>query len=115
MLDMAFDYSGMENYLLQPMKSVIVIAEPRKRAAKKVYREWNLGGVPMPHVTSTTHMGIPQSTVKFSPEEVSVNIQKPRRSMYCLMPAGLHGENGLDPQTAVYVFQIYVLPVLLYG
>ena len=31
------------------------------------------------------------------------------------MPAGLHGENGLDPQTAVHVFQIYVLPALLYG
>ena len=44
-----------------------------------------------------------------------VNIQKARRAMYSLMPAGLHGENGLDPQTAVHVFQIYVLPVLLYG
>ena len=35
--------------------------------------------------------------------------------MYSLMPAGLHGNTGLDPQTAVHVFQIYVLPVLLYG
>ena len=35
--------------------------------------------------------------------------------MYSLMPAGLHGENGLDPLTAVHVFQIYVLLVLLCG
>ena len=59
-------------------------------------------------------------------EDVTVNIQKARRSMYMLMPAGLHGENGVDPQTAVhvvffvvvavcFVFQIYVLPVLLFG
>ena len=52
MLGIAFDYSGMENYLLQPVKSVIVVAEPSKRAASKaaagkVDREWNLGGVPM--------------------------------------------------------------------
>ena len=115
MLDMGFDYSSMENYLLQPVKSVIVVAEPNKRKQYNSDREWNLGGAPMPRVTSTTHMGIPRSSVKFSPEEVTVNIQKARRAMYSLMPAGLHGENGLDPQTAVHVFQIYVLPVLLYG
>ena len=52
MLDIIFDYSGMENYLLQPVKSVIVVAELSRRAASKaaagkVDREWNLGGVPM--------------------------------------------------------------------
>ena len=104
MLDIAFDYSGMANYLLQPVKSVIVVAEPSKRAASEATagkgdREWNLGGVPMPQVESTTHMGMPRGTVKFATEEVTVNIQNARRSMYSLMPAGLHGENGLDPQT----------------
>ena len=47
MLDIAFDYSGMENYLLQPVKSVIMVTEQSKRAASKVDREWNLGDVPM--------------------------------------------------------------------
>ena len=115
MLDVAFDYSSMENYLLQPVKSVTVVAEPSKRAAHKVNREWNLGGVPMSQVTSTTHMGMPRSTVKFSTEEVTMNIQKARRSLYSLMPAGLQCENGLDPLTAVHFFQIYALPALLYG
>ena len=35
MLDIAFDYSGMENYLLQPVKSVSVVAEPSKRVANR--------------------------------------------------------------------------------
>ena len=69
----------------------------------------------MPQVESTTHMGMPRGTVKFATEEVTVNIQKAKRSMYSLMPAGLHGENGLDPQTVVHIFQVYVIPVLLYG
>ena len=69
----------------------------------------------MHRVTSTTRMGIPRSSVKFSPKEVTVYIQKTRRVMYSLMPGGLHGENGLDSQTAVHVFQIYALPVLFYG
>ena len=45
-----------------------------------------------------------RTTVKFSTEEVAVNIQKARRSMNSLMPVGLHGENGLDPQTVVHIF-----------
>ena len=71
----------------------------------------------MPQVESTTCMGMPRTTVKFTTEEleVTVNIQKVRRFMYSLMNAGLHGENGLDPQTVVHIFQVYAIPVLMYG
>ena len=31
------------------------------------------------------------------------------------MGAGLHGENGVDPETAMSLLNTYVLPVLLYG
>ena len=31
------------------------------------------------------------------------------------MSAGLHGENGIDPETSLHLYQIYVLPILLYG
>ena len=35
--------------------------------------------------------------------------------MYSLMGPGLHGHNGLDPENAVQVYQVYVLPTLIYG
>ena len=35
--------------------------------------------------------------------------------MCSLMGPGLHGHNGLDPETAVQIYQVYVLPTLLYG
>ena len=38
MLDIAFDYSGMENYLLKSVKHAIVVAEPGKTAASKRQR-----------------------------------------------------------------------------
>ena len=44
---------------------------------------------------------------------VEVNIQKAQRTMYSLM--GLHGENGLDPETAVSLLQKFVFPVLPRG
>lgn len=31
------------------------------------------------------------------------------------MASGLHGENGLDPETCTHLFQIYVLPIMVYG
>ena len=31
------------------------------------------------------------------------------------MEAGLHGENGLDPDTSIHLLQTYVLPVLVYA
>ena len=36
--------------------------------------------------------------------------------MNSLMGSGLHGyNNGLDPETAVHIYQTYVLPTLVYG
>ena len=46
---------------------------------------------------------------------VAENAKKARRTLYSLMFAGLHGENGLDPETSLHLYQIYVQPVLLYG
>ena len=31
------------------------------------------------------------------------------------MASGLHGENGLDPETCTHLLQIYVLPIMVYG
>ena len=67
----------------------------------------------MPTVDKTMHVGICRSA---DTDETA----KPRTSRrpeehYSLMSAGLHGENGLDPETSLHLYQIYVLPVLLYG
>jgi hypothetical protein len=31
------------------------------------------------------------------------------------MGAGLHGENGIDPETTISLLRTYVLPILYYG
>ena len=31
------------------------------------------------------------------------------------MSSGMHGHNGLDPETNLHLVKTYVLPVLLYG
>ena len=68
----------------------------------------------MSKVDKTMHVGICRSS-DTGKSAVAENVKKARRTMYSLMSAGLHGENGLDPETSLHLYQIYVLPVLLYG
>ena len=48
-------------------------------------------------------------------DTINQNITKARRTRYCLLSTGLHGENGLGVETSLHLLKIYVLQVLLYG
>jgi hypothetical protein len=37
------------------------------------------------------------------------------RALYSLIGVGLHGENGIDPETTISLLRTYVLPILYYG
>ena len=115
LVSISVDYCGMEHYCLQPVKSV-VLSVPAKRdkdSSNDAY-VWTMKGDPLPNVTETMHMGIMRSSMS-EQSAVKENIRKARHTLYSLMSSGLHGENGLDPETAIHLMQIYVLPVLVYG
>ncbi|CAG2223922.1 unnamed protein product [Mytilus edulis] len=40
--------------------------------------------------------------------------EKNRRAIYSLMGTGLHGENGLDPETSIAMLRTYILSILTY-
>ncbi|CAC5421426.1 unnamed protein product [Mytilus coruscus] len=69
----------------------------------------------MPIVQDSSHIGIKNLKKDSTNATITENIKKARRSMYSLMGAGLHGENGLDPETLISLFRTYILPVLTYG
>ena len=46
---------------------------------------------------------------------VTENIKKARRMLYSFLAAGLHEENGHDPETSLHLYQTYVQPILLHG
>ena len=114
-LDIGVDSSKMERYILQPVKSVILeILNRLRRDNGESNTGWDLNGVQMPKVDKTMHVGICRSS-DTDESAVAEHIKKARRTMYSLMSSGLHGENGLEPETSLHIYQIYVLPVLLYG
>ena len=115
LLDIGVDNSKMERFILQPVKSVILeILYGLRWSATHRIKGWDLDGARMPTVDKTMHVGICRSADS-DESAVTENIKKARRTMYSLMSAGLHGENGLDPENSLHLYQTYVLPVLLYG
>ena len=116
--NIAHDYSTMEQYMLQPTKSVVLpVTTQKKSKSSTVYQteKWTLGDADMPIVDSATHVGLVRSSKPTADAAIEANIQKGRRTLYSLMSSGLHGENGLDIETSVHLLKVYVIPVLVYG
>ena len=107
------DSSEKDGYILQEVKSVVMKMDSIKNYPEN--EKWHIGDKEMPVVESTTHMGISRSSSNQEMQAVESNIQKAKRTIYSLMGTGLHGENGLDPETSISLLQTYVLPVLFYG
>ena len=115
LLDIGVDYSKIERYILQPVKSVVIeTLNKLRRSREKSNNPWDLDGDNMPTVDKIMHVGICRSAYT-DETAVAENVKKARRTLYSMMSAGLHGENGLDPETSLHLYQIYVLPVLWYG
>ena len=107
------DTSQMDGYENQEVKSVIM-----KMDSVKEYPEnetWALNSKNMSVFECTAHMDIVRSTTNQEMKNVETNIQKARRTIYSLMRTCLHGENGLDPETAISLLQTYVITMLFYG
>jgi hypothetical protein len=58
----------------------------------------------MPIVTQSAHIGIQKSETNSTHSTVNENIKKATRALYSLMRVGLHGENGIDPETLISLF-----------
>ena len=74
----------------------------------------SMNGKQMPVVKEAMHTDSLRSDDS-QESAVTYNTDKARRTIYCLMGAGLHGDNGLDSDTSVQVLQTYAIPVLLFG
>ena len=110
------DFSSMERYDLQPVKSVSFSVTP-VNSKNSSTTDFEINGQKLSCVDVATHLGIKRGTSisKTGDENVNRNICKARRTAYSLFASGLHGHNGLDPQTSLQLIKIYILPVLLYG
>ena len=115
MVDIAVDFSKREGYQLQPAKSVILPVKSKIKTMVTNEGFWKIDNRIMPVVDKATHIGITRSDTNSARTTVDENIRKARRATYSLMGTGMHGENGLDPETSISLLKNYILPILTYG
>ncbi|CAG2239701.1 unnamed protein product [Mytilus edulis] len=115
MVDIAVDFSKREGYHLQPSKSVILPVKSKAKTIETNLGFWKLNDTVMPVVDKASHIGITRSQNNSAQTTVDENLKKTRRAIYSLMGTGLHGENGLDPETSIAMLRTYILPILTYG
>ena len=105
-----------EGYLLQPTKSVVLPVKSMCKSMEINEGFWKLNDCNMPIVTQVSHhIGIQKSENCSAMTTVTENIRKARRALYSLMGTGLHGENGLDHETAMSMIRPFILPILTYS
>ena len=103
-------------YKIHPTKTTLVprITTSTSRA-RDVGRKWYMGNSEVSENTKTELFGMIRSVKN----ENKLNIQKrtslARRTLYSLIKTGLHGCNGLTAKISFKIYQVYVLPRLLYG
>ena len=110
----AEDFSVMELFVIQRVKSVVLPVPYHRRELKDCDIQIKVDNKNLPVVSQTMHMGIMRSA-NTQESAVQENIKKARRTIYSLMGARLHGENGLDPDTSIHLLQTYVYPGLWAG
>ena len=117
LINTAYDYAHMEGYELQPTKSVVLNISHKQQKKEYIKTTFTMGHQDMRSVESSTHLGIIRTTSLKGNMTANVeeNIKKARRSAYSLLGAGFHGHNGLDIETMIHLYKIYISPVLLYG
>ena len=108
LLHTAVTESQRKRYEIHPLKSEL-------SSAKGSQCNLLLGEEPIPYVASLTHLGITRSLKKNNTQTVISRIKSASKTLYGLMPAGLHGENGISPNAARKIVISYILPRLLYG
>jgi hypothetical protein len=109
-------YSKRERYNIHPQKSAIIQISSSMQLSSF---QWQLGSEEVGLSKSATHLGIDtkgaQSREHCHTEWIQDKLKSARRTVYGLIGTGLHGVNGLDPQTGIRIYNLYVLPKLLYG
>ena len=113
---MAYNYGCIEQYKLQPQKSVVIQMESKKKSRLNPI-ELKMKDTILSNVETATHLGVKRSKTdkKTIMNTVDENMKKARRTAYGLMSAGFHGNNGLDPSTSIHILKTYVIPTITYG
>ncbi len=106
MLANSDQFSDQRRYIIHPIKSETTSSGQPANVSLKDKQ--------LPQVDSIKHLGLSQNP-KSNIKDIEERLECGRRSLYSLIPAGLHGESGLSPPVAKKLLHLYILPRMIYG
>ena len=113
MIDSASDFAKEEKYALNPTKTDIGNLGHKKPDTTPT---WCLDGEELMLKPDVTHLGIQHSGTKSTSKQLAMQKKSLLiRTCYSLIGTGMHGANGLNPQSAYKIYRSYVLPRVMYG
>ena len=109
------EYALKEHYSISETKTKLMNLNANN--VNSSYQDCFLNGKALGTAEEYKHIGVTRySNLKIANKcLVEERITSARRTAYALMGAGFHGHNGLNPKVSRTIYNLYVLPRLLYG
>ena len=108
--DIVSSYARRERYQIHPDKSHLVTFNLKHPVPIII------AGKEVSPSEQAIHLGIPRHSNTLSPDTiVKERLSCGRKTAYSLMGTGFHGVNGLSPKISLHIYEMYVLPRVLYG
>ena len=108
--DIVSSYARRERYQIHPDKSHLVTFNLKHPVPIII------GGKEASPLKQAVHLGIPRHSNTLSPDTmVKERLSCGRKTAYSLMGTGFHGVNGLSLKISLHIYEMHVLPRVLYG
>ena len=111
------EYANAEHYTIHPVKSEILpfnVRSEGERAHLTENTSITINGRQIPIKEEMVHLGVKRN-LKSAHPTIDDRLSTGNRTLYALMGSGLHGTNGLPVKVSLHLYNIYVIPRLLYG
>ena len=116
MFSLAYINSQEKRYIIHPQKTTAQRRNVTKAVrSSETVKDWKLGSKEVKVDSKFTHLDL----IRAEKSETSINITEristARKTLYALIKTGVHGTNGLNPRISYKIYQVYVIPRLLYS
>ena len=81
----------------------------------EIVKGWFLGPQKVKVDSKLSHLGLTRTEKSENSINIAERISIARRTLYALIKTGVHGTSGLNPKFSYKIYQIYVIPRLLYS
>ena len=115
LLNIAYEFSRQERFIIHPQKTKVIICDYKGPTAD-ILHEWAMGDTQVTPSPSLTHLGINRyANPTAATDVIQDRIKTARRTACALLGAGFHGKAGVGNPCLKKMLDTYVTPRLLYG